>query len=206
MIQSNNARLKAGTEFTYNGEQVWIEHDQENGSVSVCWSKSRGLNDYYEVVSKEDLKPVKVVRTPISNKPKKLTEKDKTDKQLMDMFYLSLHDKIPFACNECHKPLYAMNNFAKRSVSCHIIPKSLFPSVSTVEDNIIYMGVHYLGICDHHTLWDSCIENRVKMKVYQNAIHQFYNFRHLLNDEDLINAYKYLGLTVQAALDYLNSK
>lgn len=197
MIQNNPEKVKRGQSYLLNGETVWIERQMSKTEALVCFNEARGLEDRYETVKILELKPVKKSGSSIQAKPKKQTEKEKTDTQLMNEFFLSLHDKIPFNCTECGKPLYAINNFAKRAVCCHIIPKSLFPSVARNEDNIIFMGPGVLGICHDHDTYDSSVEKRVKMKVYPLALEKFNKFKHLLNDKDYIDACDYLGIDWQ---------
>lgn len=197
MIQSKSTKLKRGVELSLNGTSVWVELDSGGDCVFVCWQKTRDVTkgDVFEWVVREELKPEAKARQGIQAKPKTLSKDEKVSKSGLNDFFDLMADKIPFNCQECFKPLYAHNKFAKRAVCCHIIPKSLFPTVATVEDNILFMGCDLLGVCNCHSIFDSNIENRIKMKIYPTALRQFNKFRHLLTDKELIKACKYLNIT-----------
>lgn len=202
-------KIKRGTELSLNGTSVWCDLDSGGDCVFICYQKTRDVtkHDEFEWIPKADLKPAKKTGSTINNKPKKLTVKEKTDKELMNEFFLSLHPYIPFNCQNCNKPLYAYTNWAKRCISGHILPKAQFESVAIIKDNIMFLGSSLLCICTCHNLWDDKgAEERKAMPVYQQAIDQFYTYQHRLNDKDLIDAYEYLGLKTEDAINYINSK
>jgi hypothetical protein len=64
-MSAASGRLKSGTEMIFNGKQVFVEHDLQNGSVNICTSKDRGLEDTYFVILKSDLTPILRVRLSI---------------------------------------------------------------------------------------------------------------------------------------------
>lgn len=194
-INRVSAKLKRGQQFIYNGQTVYIELEKSFGNVLVCDNEERRLEDTYFEVKRSELEPMNKARTSIQAKPKVLTKSEKVSKDGLNEFFDRIALKIPFNCQECRRPLYAMNKFARRSVSCHILPKSQFPSIATNEDNILFMGADLLGICRCHDTFDSNIESRIRMKIYPIALKQFTKFRHLLTDKELIKACKYLNIT-----------
>jgi hypothetical protein len=64
-MSAASGRLKSGTEMIFNGKQVFVEHDKGDGSVNICTSKDRGLEDTYFVILKSDLTPLLRVRSSI---------------------------------------------------------------------------------------------------------------------------------------------
>lgn len=140
----------------------------------------------------DELKLVTKGKTPISKAQKKLTEKEKSDKQLMNEFFDSLDCTI--YCQECEVPLIAYTKFGKRSCCAHIVEKSTIESVKRNHYNIMFLGAAYLGGCMCHDLWDSNIESRMKMKIYPKALKQFELFKHNLTSAELIKCYEYLGI------------
>lgn len=115
-----------------------------------------------------------------------------THKDEYKEFFESL--TIPERCEECNQQLLAFNNFGRRCVSSHILPKSTFKSVAKHPDNILFMGASLLGACDCHDKWDRSIESRKSMRVYQMAVDRIYSIRNLLTDKEIISAKKYLGI------------
>lgn len=188
-------KLKSGTPYTLNSTPVWIDHDLENGMVSIRYCSNKYPVSKTDLVSIEDLTPALKVRAGIVSKPKVLTVEQKVVKSELDQFYDDMAGIMPFHCAECGKPLYAMTKFAKRSVTCHILPKAYYPTIATNIHNILFMGWDILGICNDHDRWDSNLETRKSMNVYHEAVDNFSKYlRFELNNEDLISGCKYLGL------------
>jgi hypothetical protein len=192
-------KIKSGTAFTLiTGEPVWMEHDKQDGTATVCFNQKRELTDYYEVVKISDLKPLKQGRTPISSKPKRLNEKEKTEKQLLNEFYNEIGLTMSFLCQECNQPLHAFNKFARRSCAAHILSKSDFPSIATNKDNIIFLGAGFLGGCHCHDAFDiQGAEHRSKMKVYPLCLQRFEKLKQYLNDKEINKARTYLNIKYQ---------
>lgn len=124
--------------------------------------------------------------TIIKKKPVKVAKDEYKD------FFESL--EIEPRCQECNQLLLAFNNFGKRCCSAHILPKSTFKSVAKLPENILYLGAGFLGSCSCHDKWDSCIENRISMRVYKIAVDRFNSFSHMLTDKEIVMAEKYLGI------------
>lgn len=187
-----STKPKRGQKFIYQGKPVWIEILKPNGRFLVCDSEERSLTDNYFEVKLSDLLSAPEKWQSISKQPKKLTDKQKTESQLLNEFFEGL--KIPFNCQECNSPLYAHSKFFRRCVSCHILPKGLFPSIACNPDNILFMGASLLGVCTDHEKWDGSIDSRIKMKVYQIALQRYELLKPFLSPKELIMADKYLGL------------
>lgn len=175
----------------YNGISVWIERDRQDGTALIRIGKDEPV---FEDVDVKYLKPIKKVGPSIASKPKVLTEKEKTETQLLNEFFIEISLTMPYNCKECGKPLYAKNKFAKRCVSAHILPKAIFPSIATNKNNIFFLGTSIIGICHCHDTWDSTADKRSKMKVYQLALERFELLKPFLNDKEIIQAYTYLNL------------
>lgn len=198
-MQTNNTKLKAGTEFNYHGETVWVEHDQENGNVSVCWNKARGLNDYYEVVKKDDLKPVNKGRSTIKQVVRPVSPEERAQRESRNEFFDRMALKVPFHCQNCGKPLHAYNKKAKRCVTAHILPKANFASIETDEANIFFIGADFIGCpCNCHDRWDMNVDIRITMNVYPIALDRFKNdLKFKLTPGELKQAYTYLNIQWQ---------
>lgn len=193
-IPSVSAKLKRSSNpYNHKGETVYINLDRMDGTVSV----SREFNSYdiFDVL-KEDLSPVRKLGSSIQAKPKVLTAEKKVVKNDLNAFYDEMAIDMPFNCANCNKPLYAFTKFGKRACTAHLLPKSLFPSIATNKYNIKFLGCGLLGVCDCHSQYDANLEERKKLKIYDEAVKIFaVHLRHELNDEDLISACKYLGIS-----------
>lgn len=195
MIQSNNTKLKAGTEYLYQGENVFVEHDRENGLVSVCWNQARGLNDYYEVVNKADLKPVNPGRSPIKTSVKPLSEEEKKFKADLHVFFASQILTIPDACENCGQKLNCFTSRTRSSCIAHILPKGKnngnFKSVACHPLNRMFLG----PFCGCHHKYDHAkAEERVNMPCYKLAIERFNQFKDKMPGPEQIRAFKYLAI------------
>lgn len=186
----------------YKGEEMFVyRHDKDRVCISPHPKFKRAIDLIW--VSVEDISIARKVGVGIASKPKVLTGEQKVVKSELDQFYDDMAGIMPFHCVECGKPLYAMTKFAKRAVTCHILPKAYYPTIATSIHNILFMGWDILGICNDHDRWDSNLETRRSMNVYPEAVDNFSKYlRHELNDEDFISACDYLGLNFK---DYENN-
>lgn len=182
------AKIKRNTELIYNGETAYMERDREDGTALIR------IGTMFEDVDTCDLKLAVKGRSGISNKPKVLNDKEKTEKQKLDEFYSRIALRMPYNCENCNQPLQAFNKFAKRSCAAHILPKSLFPSISTNEDNILFMGAGFLGGCHCHDTFDSDANTRSKMKVFPIALERFEKLKQYLTNKEIIKANTYLSI------------
>lgn len=174
-------------------QNVWVYFKRSDDTYLVSTDpKFTSAHDMY-YANLSDLKELHQKRSSsIKAKVKVLSPEQKDDKKERDQFFESL--TIPALCQECDKPLIAFNSFARRSVSSHILPKAYFKSVATNPLNIMFLGAGFLGGCDCHGQWDTNVDNRVKMKVYDLAVKRFRQFQHLLNQDELNSALDYLNL------------
>jgi hypothetical protein len=197
-----NTKPKRGAAFfdTQKNQNVWL-YILKAGNVGLV-STDQTFEDVDQLYDAKlgDLRESNKKTVPsITSKPKALDTSEKEDKKTVNDFFDKVGLKIPFHCQECRKPLYAFSKKAKRSVSAHILPKSVFESVKTNPDNIIFLGASYIGCpCDCHTYYDYSVENRIKMKIYPVVLERFeMKLKHLLTDRELIQAYEYLNIQNQ---------
>lgn len=191
-------KLRRGSEHYLNGKPVYIERDKGDGTVLITDSKERLPGDNYWNINKSDLKQQCKVNSKIQAKglaPDKIS--DKAD---LNTFFKSLEKDIPFGCMCCRKPLYALNKQSRRGVCCHILPKAKFKSIAMNRDNILFMGVYVFGSsCDDHSIWDSSVERRVKMPIYELALKRYTEkLKPLLTKREIILADEYLGITIKS--------
>lgn len=191
-------KVRRGQTYIHNGQQIWIENQKNSLVALACDAESRELTDNYFDVRLSQLQPVKKGRLGIQTKP--VSKVKRTEKQIMNEFFESLYDKMPFLCSECGKPFHALTSMAKKSTCAHILPKANFDSIKTNPDNIMYLGASYIGQCGCHDVWDTSVEKRVKMKVYPHALIQFQKLIPHLTDTELIAAYEYLGIKISAEI------
>lgn len=191
-------KLKRGSEHYLNGKPVWVERDPKDGTVFICDDKSLENQHNFWWVNKSDLTISLKMGSSISPKPKKATTAELSEKKLLDAFYNEMGKKIPFNCNCCRKPLYALNKGARRAVTCHILPKkeAQFPELATDPDNILFMGVYQFGSsCNCHTYFDANVESRMKMPIYEYALKRYQEkLRHKLSPAKQQLADEYMGL------------
>lgn len=177
-------------------QNVWLYRiiDPKTYLVSTD-PEFKNSDDMYHVNTGDMRALYKQRSQTIANKVKVPTTAQNEAKNSINQFFDKMALKIPFNCENCGKPLYANNKFAKRCITAHILPKSEFPSISTNENNIIYLGCDLLGICDCHDRWDKQgSANRVTMKVYDKALANFEFLKPHLTDHELVKAYTYLNL------------
>lgn len=191
MIQSKSTKLKSGTEFLYQGDQVWVEHDKENGIVTVCWAKTRNALDYYENVEKEDLKPIKKFGSSIKQVVKPVSDEEKKFRKGLNVFFASQTLTMPLNCENCGDLLNAFNSFERRCTIAHILEKSKFKSIATHPQNKMFLCSK--GGC-HAKFDNSTAVERSQMPVYKLALERFEAFKDVLTDREIIRAYTYLNL------------
>ncbi len=195
---TQQTKYKRGIELSANGIPVWVELDQNGDCVFVCYQKTRDVTkgDEFVWIEREALKVANKGRSTISSKPKVLTDTEKTDKQKLDEFYSRIALRMPYNCENCLKPLYAFNKTAKRSVTCHLLPKSIFESIATDPQNIVFMGADYIGCpCNCHDRYDSNVDTRIKMPIYKVALERFEtDLKFKLTPRELKQAFTYLNI------------
>lgn len=175
------------------GIDIWVWFDKMDGEV-VAYDNPEFKPPYY-LAKKSDLKQSKQNKaSSISNKPKKLTEVQKSDKQKLTDFFDSL--KVPDKCQECGQKLITYNKFARRSVCCHILPKFKFESIAMNPLNILFMGADFLGGCCDHDIFDNSVSNRIKMNVYPLVLERFDMLKPLLTLAETLKAMEYLGIPI----------
>jgi hypothetical protein len=190
-----SGRLKSGTEMIFNGNQVFVEHDDCKGNVNVCDSKERGLEDTYFVILKSDLTPILRVRSSIVVKAKVLTKEQVAFKADLNVFFANQALVFPELCENCGTPLDAFTMWDRRCMTGHILEKNdnAFPEVATHPQNKIFIGTRN---CTCHNSWDKKgAAYRASMPVYQLALTRFKEFAPQLSEKKLIKAYTYLNIT-----------
>lgn len=187
-------KLRRGSEHYLNGNPVYIERDRQDGTVLITDSKLLRPEDNYWTINKSDLKVAFKKGSSISVKPKPATEKQKSDQSDLNTFFDGL--KVPFNCQSCRRPLYAFNKKARRGVSCHLLPKSVFKSIATNADNIVFMGCDVFGSsCDCHSIFDRSVDKRKKMPIYELALKRYELLKPHLTVKEIQLADEYLGIT-----------
>lgn len=67
----------------------------------------------------------------------------------------------------------------------HILPKNLFKSVSTNEDNCLYLCSNFVyGSDGCHDKFDSSYDNARQMEVWPTALERFNKFKHLVEEKN----------------------
>lgn len=165
-----------------------------NKDVPVLWKSKRTNKQTGEVIQPACCKrcmPKQAIKS--STKPSNESKVLKSD---LNVFFASQALVFPDHCENCGERLDKSSLFAKRSQTCHILPKSNnsgFPSVATHPQNKVFMCCHH-G-CHGHGDWDNLnADKRKTMPVYEKAIERFRSFENDLSEKQKIKAYKYLGL------------
>jgi hypothetical protein len=186
-------KLKKPTSVILMGEEVTVFH-HERGSSHCVIELPDGTS---KVAALCDLELVGKQRTAIASGKKALTPEQATEKQQLNAFFSLMAEIAPFKCMNCGKFMFAVNKAAIRAITCHIVPKSIFPELATDPDNVVFMGVYAFGSeCDHHAIWDYSVENRVKMAIYPLVIKRYYEkLRDKLSEAKQQLADEYLGIT-----------
>lgn len=177
------------TQFYYNGVLVYFWKIVSYNSYHVCFDAK--CTDAGEVVEIECLLPVNKGRQLIKSNS---NPKPTTDKKELKDFFVSL--KIPMRCENCNFPLFATNDFARRCVSAHILPKSLFPSIATNADNIIFLGSSLFSRCNCHNRFDEIgAKERSQMNIYDKVVSRYETLKESLTEAEIVKANKYLNIT-----------
>lgn len=199
-IPTRAKQPKRGTQFYWPEKDlnVYLERVVDLENYFVSDDPNRSFKSNFHHVPAADLKQSINARTPISQAPKAISAAKKSLKDELNDFFAHMALKMPHRCMNCDEPLFAFNQFAKRCVSAHILPKSEFTSVATNELNIIFLGAAILCKCSCHDDWDGKgSDHRKRMAIYKVAIKRFDQFKHLLTQPELIKAYTYLGIKWQ---------
>lgn len=197
-------KLKRPTALMLKNEHVNLFR-HEKGSTYCVVEKQDGTS---AVAALCDLDLVGKARTPISSKVKPATPAELIDKKLLDAFFLEMGEILPPLCENCSQPLNAFNRAARRAMSCHILPKSIFEELATDPDNIVFMGVVIFGACcNDHTEWDSSVEKRILMPIYPRALKQYKEkLRPQLSEAKQQLADEYMGVIVKSTNLYKDLK
>lgn len=76
-------------------------------------------------------------------------------------------------CGEFIPPQYY------RHASAHILPKKIFPSISTNPLNFIILAAN----CGCHQEYDRSVEDAAKMPIFKLAVQRFRQFEHLITEK-----------------------
>lgn len=191
------SKLRRGSEHYLNGKPIYIERDRGDGTILISDSKQLRPEDNYWNVNKSELKIAYKKGSSISSKEKPLTPNQVKDKSDLNSFFDEL--KVPFNCQSCRRPLYAFNKKARRGSSAHLLPKSIFKSIATNPDNIVFMGCDVFNAsCDCHTIYDRSVEKRVKMPIYELALKRYELLKRHLTVKEIQLADEYLGITAKS--------
>lgn len=182
------------------GQTVYLDRVKSPTVYFVCDvpPPDKKLEGNYFDVRVDQLKEQQSFGSSISAKPKVLTKVEKSSKDSLNDFFKAMYFVMPYNCEECGKPLYAHNEFAKRCVTCHILPKSIFPEIATNPDNIFFMGAELIGVCADHNAWDDKDSaHRKTMYVYPLALERFEKLKVHLSPKKYVQACTYLGIDWQ---------
>lgn len=185
-----SAKLKRSTNpYTHKGETVYIYRDRENGTVAVSYDNK--FDSIFDVL-KEDIKPFRKSGL-IKSKVKVLTTEELLFKAELNAFYDNQANVAPAKCENCGAffDLHTARDY--RNITCHILPKGLFPEVATHPFNTVFMCCSS-GCYGHGNYDNKGAEDRKSMPVYPLALSRFLEFKHLLSDDRLINACEYMGI------------
>lgn len=88
------------------------------------------------------VKEVKVKKPicKVSEKKKGKASEENERKKRLTEFYNECLNRMPHVCMESGVPLFESTVINARTVCCHILSKSKFPSVDCNFDNIIYLS------------------------------------------------------------------
>lgn len=92
----------------------------------------------------------------VSEKKKSKAGEEKERKKNLTEFYNECLNRMPHNCEESGEPLFESTIINPRTVCCHILSKSKFPSVECNFDNIIYLSALM------HSLFDLQTERSMK--------------------------------------------
>ncbi|ASU34375.1 hypothetical protein [Mucilaginibacter xinganensis] len=191
-------KYKAGNKVIYQGKEVFVSSTKRtDNKIVICDDENLQTGFNYEPVYPYELSPVRQLRQGISTKPQ--TPEKRAELSDMTAFFDLLAQIVPFNCDNCFKPLYAVTKKSKRCVTAHIFPKAYFESIATNPDNILFMGADFIGCpCNCHDRWDANLDSRKKLtRAYSIALIRFEILKPFMTDKELVAAYEYLGLEVE---------
>ena len=96
-----------------------------------------------------------------------------------EQWYLDRRDEMLNVCAECGAGTNVKDDKYYRWSVCHIVPKSLVPSVATYEHNWIELCQH------HHQEFDNTFDRAAAMKCFQEAKMKFRLFQKLIPANEL---------------------
>lgn len=109
-----------------------------------------------------------------------------TLKMLLDTFYTEKRRKMTGKCIECGAKTNVEDDKYYRWSICHIVPKSLVPSVATNLEN-------WIELCQNcHEEFDNTFEKAANMKCFEEAKRKFELFKHLIPADELRKVSHYL--------------
>lgn len=110
---------------------------------------------------------------------KELVEKEKSKRTVIGDWYLDRRKEMCGVCCECGKTTSRGSDKYFTWSICHIVPKSLVPSVATHEHN-------WIELCQqHHQEFDSTFDKAEKMMCFGEVKQKFQLFKHLIPNEQL---------------------
>lgn len=92
-------------------------------------------------------------------------------------YHIGVIIKNKVCCAECGVRLPQIPD---RKNVCHLLPKSIFPSVRAIKENCIYL------CWQHHADFDSTYEKAQKMKIWDYVKQKVSEFRHLVKERHKI--------------------
>lgn len=164
--------------------------------VQSLWKARKKDPKTLEIIQKSCCKNC-MHREPI--KSKSFSSKSSEEKKELNVFFACQSLLFPKQCENCGSMLDQSSVFARRSQTCHILPKSIFKSVSVHPQNKVFMCC-FGGCYGHAKFDDGDSKTRKSMLVYKLAIERFRSFENQLTISERIKAYKYLGLDVKELL------
>jgi hypothetical protein len=96
-----------------------------------------------------------------------------------EQWYLDRRDEMTGICIECGLGTNVKDDKYYRWSVCHIVPKSLVPSVATYEHNWIELCQH------HHQEFDNTFDRAAAMKCFREAKMKFRLFQKLIPANEL---------------------
>lgn len=94
----------------------------------------------------------------------------------LPLWYASKMKRMTGRCMECGEKIEKFNPKYAICAIAHILPKSIFKSVATHENNWLELG----ATCGCHSRYDKSWESASKMKIWSIAVERFKTFEHLI--------------------------
>lgn len=100
-------------------------------------------------------------------------------KLILDNWFKERRNEMQSFCTECGRRININDDKFYRWSICHIVPKSLVPSVATHENN-------WIELCQlHHQEFDNTFDKAAKMMCFGEVKQKFQLFKHLIPAEEL---------------------